>query len=87
MSWSATFKVDASNEEAVELVTSSGLDTDEHKLQHDQGLIAAMQLLMSGVVGSHERVYTVTLSGHGNPGNEPAPGWSNDFVNIQVVQQ
>jgi hypothetical protein len=79
--------VDTTSEEVFSQVTASGLDTEEHKQQHDVGLMSAAQILMSGIVGKDDKTYTVTISGHSNPDHEPLAGWSNDFISIHVVQQ
>lgn len=88
MSWSARFRVDSSNvEEPFTKIDAFGLDTDEHKRQHDEALLAATQVLINGAVGSPNKTYMLTLSGHGNPNHEPVNGWSNDFVSITVTQE
>jgi hypothetical protein len=45
----------------------------------------ARVLLESGAYGTG--TFTVGLSGHANPDNKPAPGWSNEFVSITINQQ
>jgi hypothetical protein len=89
MSWSAKYTVNP-NAEQSEIVTEvhrSNLDSEEHQHQHDAALMAAVQALTTGAVGRPEKTYDVSISGHSNPDHEPAEGWANDFISIQVTQQ
>jgi hypothetical protein len=47
---------------------------------------AALDLIASGVVGDGDAPIRVSLSGHANPDHEPAEGWANDFVSINIYQ-
>lgn len=85
MSWSASFDivpgVGYENEQ------TSGLNTPEHNLQYEAARNAVAAITGTGALGGPTYRYRVILSGHGNPDNKPTPGWANDFVSIQIVQQ
>ena len=63
--------------------TGHGAVESEKALATTQDTAKAM--LESGSFGTGE--FTVSLSGHANPGNKPDPGYSNDFVSISINQQ
>ena len=84
MSWSATFRV--TPEEGLVEESTSNVDLSHHQDQLGQAVLAAAGLLTSNVVGGADKSYRITLSGHGNPNHEPAPGWANDFVSITIAQ-
>jgi hypothetical protein len=48
---------------------------------------AAQQVIDSGVVGGTDKDFSVNLSGHSNPGHEPAPSWANDCLTISINQK
>lgn len=85
MSWGATLKVVPG--EGLKLVNRSGVNTDEHELQYEVALMAVSGILNTGALGGPTHRYNVNITGHGNPGNVPAPGWANDFLNIQITQE
>jgi hypothetical protein len=73
---------------------SSGVSDAEHV--DDQVRVAravVTQIIESGAVGRDTNVpgghkdFTVTLSGHGNAGHEPAQGWANDCLSIHITQK
>lgn len=45
---------------------------------------AALWTIRSGAVG--EGKFTISISGHANPGHRPTVGYANDMVVITVVQ-
>lgn len=59
---------------------------DEMREQFDAAKMAALALLESGVVGSDQSLFAVSLSGHGNPGHVPAPGWASDMIHITLSE-
>jgi hypothetical protein len=90
MSWSVT-----------KTITPNELPTDEMpgdleeavKGQNPAGIDAATDawgavigLLRTGNLGTPDKQYFVSMSGHGNPGHEPTPGWANDEVRITIQQ-
>lgn len=83
MSWSTSFKAKGSN---VYDVQEFGLESLEAQKAAEQAGDLAALLVISGVVGSIDKTYKVTVSGHANPKNEPVEGWGNDFVSINVYQ-
>lgn len=54
--------------------------------QLEVGMRAARSIVDGGAVGYRQDRYTVTLSGHSNPGHRPADGYANDFVSVSVQQ-
>ncbi len=84
MSWSASARV--VNNDFVDLQTN-GVDKPEHQDQYESALGAVILLLSTGVVGSEGKTFKVSVSGHGNPNHEPASGWANDFVSINIYQE
>lgn len=95
MSWTATLQEHCTQDKADEgfipedFNVSPPYDSmhDEPKEQFNIAVEAAEKLITSGVVGSHEGcLFDVRMSGHANPDHEPASGYANDFVSVQVVQ-
>lgn len=84
MSWMATYEV--TPEEGLKCIYKPAQIPDEAKDQHDAALLSAVRLLDEYVVGSRKYNFRISLSGHANPNHAPKEGWSNDFINIQVVQ-
>lgn len=86
MSWSEYFN-DKSYDE---LSTSVEPNSDPTKKAADQfwrAFDVALTLIESGVVGKIDKFkFNVSLSGHANPGHEPAGGWANDMVSVSVSQ-
>lgn len=83
MSWMASYDVTDRNMEQTSLAAS---ETPEHEEQQTAALKAVIGLIESGAVGDPTGSYKVVISGHGNPGHEPADGWGNDFISINVSQ-
>lgn len=48
--------------------------------------VAAKDLIQTQTLGSEDKTYSVTLSGHANPGHEPASGMANDSVYVSITQ-
>jgi hypothetical protein len=86
MSWSASF--DVVNNDVVEGSGSeSNVEVDYHSDQYTQAIVAAFDLINSGVFGDPDNnSFRVTFSGHGNPGHVPLAGWSNDSISISIYQ-
>lgn len=89
MSWSAS-TVGRSGDDITQKVYSLDI-THEHGVEVDDALgIAqdiALDLIESGALGEgDDKIWSVSLSGHANPGNEPVSGWSNDSISINVWQ-
>lgn len=47
---------------------------------------AAVAAFRSGAIGKPLK-FTVSLSGHANPGHKPQEGWSNDTLTISLAGQ
>lgn len=88
MSWSASFKVEPGvSPEDIDFSNVSNIEeVPEHLEQFREGVAAAVSLILSGVVGNHEKSFKVNLGGHGNESHEPVEGWSADFVTISIHQ-
>lgn len=91
MSWSASLgatkatDIDAAIDGCATSPPEDGLD--EHVVEQvNAARAAAKGLVASGAVGDGEKAFSVTLSGHSNEGHEPADGWANDCVTVNVVQ-
>lgn len=90
MSWSATLEVTRGHDKNAKVEVKhrqeqTGSGAAESKRALDE-TIRMVETLINLMVLGHG-VFTVTLSGHANPGNSPVPGWSNDFVNISINQR
>lgn len=95
MSWSFIVKVGVG--ESVGEAVSQGIDAmvatyvggiepEAREAAEIAGKIAA-EIVSGGLVGSPERAFNISCSGHTNPGHAPRAGYSNDFVSISVYQQ
>lgn len=91
MSWNASLgatkaaDIPQAIDECVTTPPEDGLD--EHVCEQVKAAReAAKALVASGAVGDGDKAFTVTLSGHSNEGHEPADGWANDCVTVNVVQ-
>lgn len=60
--------------------------SEESAEQLRSAKIAAKAVVESQVVGGTDKPFSVSFSGHANPGHEPAKGYANDFVQITVTQ-
>jgi hypothetical protein len=84
MSWGASYKVIYGEWHETSV---SNVEVAQHQDQYLEALAAAKQLVDSGVFGDLSKFdFIVTTSGHGNEGHVPSPGWSNDFVSINIYQ-
>lgn len=95
LSWSLTVHRAADDERSVRALLNERRaeylrDTDQPDHVREavnEATVAALELVESGMVGSADKGFTVTLSGHANEGHEPTEGWVNDCVTVSVVQQ
>lgn len=92
MSWSLSVPASTASEfdgNAREALTkyleTVTLDSDAID-QAEMVIAAAAALLASGVIGADDKHFSVSLSGHSNPGHAPKDGWSNDCCSISVSQ-
>jgi hypothetical protein len=83
MSWSASFGSRA----ALEMDDPSSRSENANAEQYNLARRIAKQIIESGAIGDEHKGYTITISGHANPGHEPAPGMSTDGINVTVFQQ
>ena len=87
MSWSLhyenreNFEKDAPQYPAV---PELGPDCEEQK---NVARHAAEEIIASGAVGGEGKDFTVNISGHANPGHEPAAGWANDCITVSITQK
>lgn len=65
--------------------TQTGHGAEESEKALTAAETAARTVLESGVCG--EGTFNVSMSGHCNPGNRPAVGWSNEFFSLSITQQ
>lgn len=62
--------------------------TVEAREQIDGAVEMVDELIVRGVLGDPDKFdFSVSLSGHANASHEPAPGWSNDSVSINIYQR
>jgi hypothetical protein len=95
MSWSLVYtdgvRGDHSLKDLNSLNLQDGLDfgdsSEEVVEQVDQAKAMANFIIESEVVGSPDKVFSVSLSGHANLNHEPKEGWANDMISVQVVQR
>lgn len=67
--------------------SGGGLESDEAKAQLVVARKAAKLVLNTGKVGKGRgKDFSVSLSGHANPGHEPKEGWANDTISVVVTQ-
>jgi len=52
-----------------------------------EAVSVAVQLVESGRFGDKTKTFVADLTGHYNEGNEPRPGWVNDYTSIRITQQ
>jgi hypothetical protein len=90
MSWSISFKdVKTAEDMATEKAEHKALGFPVLKQveeQLDAARVVALTLMESGTVGK-DKTFRVALSGHANPDHEPASGWANDCITVNVYQQ
>lgn len=84
MSWS--FSAHAHSEtaatELAQALEGAFLPNEEMRDQAAACVSAAVEIIKGGSLGAGE--FVVSLNGHANPGHEIQPGWSNDFVNVNI---
>ena len=51
--------------------------------QMEQAVYAVVAIVTSGVLG--EGPFSVSLSGHANPGHKPREGWADDAISINLM--
>lgn len=82
MSWSIDYTT--FNEAEIRFV---GEDTEENNAAMQATVDAVGSIIASGALGDpSKKRFAVRVGGHNNPGNEPVPGYSNDYVNINIFQ-
>ncbi len=81
MSWTAY-----GHQEGEQKLSFNGNESPEHLAQYDEATRAVSEIIRSGALGDPQARYNVSISGHGNPGHEPVPGWSNDHITISISQ-
>jgi hypothetical protein len=85
MSWTAQLLA-VNGEVTVRYADPSLENNDEARAQFVAASELAGKLIDTGVVGENKN-YVINVSGHANPDHEPAEGFANDTVTIQVYQQ
>jgi hypothetical protein len=55
--------------------------------QYDAARSVACTLIATGAIGAKAKVFSVSLSGHANPGHVPQEGWANDCITVSVSQR
>lgn len=50
------------------------------------GLASAVSIVMSGVVGSEDKIIHCGISGHSNADHAPEEGWANDAIMVSLSQ-
>jgi hypothetical protein len=91
MSWSASLGATPASEIDEKIATCATAPPEENMDEHvkeavDLARDTAKAIIASGVVGDAEKSFTVSMSGHSNEGHEPADGWANDCMTVNVVQ-
>jgi hypothetical protein len=86
MSWSLSFEFENGKPVGDAANKLSAITSPEHRDQANLAVQTVFTLIASGVVGDPDGKYNVSLSGHGNKGHVPAPGWANDCLGINVYQ-
>ncbi len=88
MSWSvsATIEGGSAADELVALREAALSQNSECGDQFDAAKDAAYMLVSSGVVGTPDKKYHITMTGHANPDHEPRSGWANDMITISISQ-
>lgn len=82
MSWSVDYTT--FNDSEIRFV---GEDNAENNAAMQAAVDAVGQIIASGALGDPAtKRFAVRVGGHSNPANEPVPGNSNDYVNINIFQ-
>ena len=85
MSFSANGEV--SNGDIISISQSPEILPDYNQDMLGKAMEVVSDLIDSGVVGTPDKAYRWSVSGHGNINHEPASGWSNDSLSISITQQ
>lgn len=72
--------------QAIDATEPSSDISEEGEAQLRVAKAAAKDIIESQAVGGDGKQFNVSLSGHANPGHEPASGMANDFVTVSVGQ-
>ena len=86
MSWQLLGNLDKTKH--VEALTASpqqGYGEEESKAAIEVAVQALRNIVDSGVLGEGE--FSVISSGHSNPGGEPDPGYSTDYISISLYKK
>lgn len=89
MSWnfSVTAKPVGELESALEEASKTSREySQENSEQVSVAILAAILIAKSEAVGESTKKFNVTLTGHSNPGHQPASGMSNDGIYVSVYQ-
>lgn len=91
MSWSVSASKIGANDKEFDYLEQRAIEAAKaHNPEgEDQAQLAvriALHVIRSGVLGHTEKLFTVVLSGHGNPDHEPKAGWVNDMLSISIHQ-
>lgn len=82
MSWSVEYTTEGNTE-----ISLLGDESPEALAAMKVAVDVVGEILDSEVLGNKTtKRFRVNITGHSNPDNEPSPGWSNDYVNINVYQ-
>lgn len=82
MSWSVEYTT--FNEAEIRFI---GEDTPENNKAQKAAVDAAGKIIASGVLGDPKKNrFSVRVSGHNNPNNEPVAGYSNETLSINIYQ-
>lgn len=89
MSWSLSVTEKSADEleQALEDASKTAREqSQESSEQVTAAIQAAVSVVKSGAVGNTTKKFNVSLSGHSNPGHQPASGMSNDMTYVSVNQ-
>src|SRR5512142_3484513 len=98
MSWSGRISIPKgtayreAEKQVVDLAVAGQPASDAAEEAIQTAKMMVINVLASGAVtGSHvdeplRHGISVSISGHANPGHDPAPGWSNDSMTVSVYQ-
>lgn len=71
---------------AVDAAEPSSPVSEDGEQQVRAAKAAAKDIIESQAVGGTDKHFNVSLSGHSNPGHEPAKGMANDFITVSIGQ-
>jgi hypothetical protein len=90
MSWSGSGQASEHGITVTSLTLSPPYENADEQVREQMEIAAdaATKLIRSGAIGGPEgKTFNVSVSGHANPGHEPAGGWANDMVTVSVAQR